>query len=71
VGIGTWRTRLRPACAGADVATITVALGQGEVEFDTQQGQVGKLPLTFDPRGQLVEVLSGGATILQVVFPQQ
>jgi len=56
--------------AGADVATIEVALGQGEVEFDTQPQQ-GKLPLTFDPRGQLVEVLSNGATILQVVFPQQ
>jgi len=55
--------------AGADVATITVALGQGEVEFDTQPQQ-GKLPLTFDPRAQLVEVLSNGATILQVVFPQ-
>ena len=57
--------------AGADVATIAVVLGQGEVEFDTQPGQIGKLPLTFDPRGQLVEVLSNGTTILQVVFPQQ
>ena len=57
--------------AGANVATIAVALGQGEVEFDMQQGQKDKLPLTFDPRGQLVEILSNGATILQVVFPQQ
>jgi hypothetical protein len=41
---------------------------EGQVEFDTKT-EAGKLPLDFDPRGKLVAVTDGGATILQVVFP--
>lgn len=55
--------------AGNDEGVIVVQSGEGELEFDTQ-AKNGKLPLTFDPRGQLVEVLLDGTTVLQVVFPQ-
>jgi len=53
---------------GNVVGTISVATSFGEVEFDTQI-EPGKLPLTFDPHGKLVEVLQNGTVILQVVFP--
>jgi len=55
--------------AGNDEGVIVVQNGVGELEFDSQ-AKNGKLPLTFDPRGQLVEVQLGGTTVLQVVFPQ-
>jgi len=41
---------------------------EGQVQFDTKS-EAGKLPLNFDPRGKLVAVGDGSATILQVVFP--
>lgn len=55
--------------ANNDEGVIVVQNGEGELEFDAQ-AKNGKLPLTFDPRGQLVEVLLNGVTVLQVVFPQ-
>jgi len=53
---------------GNDVGAIAVATTFGEIEFDTNI-EPGKLPLTFDPRGKLVEVLQNDTVILQVVFP--
>jgi hypothetical protein len=59
---------------GAQRATLVAARNpasgeiEGQVEFDTKS-EAGKLPLNFDPRGRLVAVSDGGATILQVVFP--
>jgi hypothetical protein len=59
---------------GAQRATLVAARNaasgeiEGQVEFDTRT-EAGKLPLNFDPRGKLVAVSDGGATILQVVFP--
>jgi len=50
------------------VGTINVATNSGEVEFDTNV-EPGHLPLTFDPRGKLVEVLQGSTVVLQIVFP--
>jgi hypothetical protein len=52
------------------VAMRNAATGeiQGQVEFDTRT-EAGKLPLNFDPRGKLVAVNDGTATILQVVLP--
>ena len=53
---------------GNVVGPISVATTFGEVEFDTNI-EPGKLPLTFEPRGKLVEVLQNSTVILQVVFP--
>lgn len=53
---------------GIDEGTIVVTQNEGELEFDTQ-AKNDKLPLNFDPRGQLIEVLQDGTVILQVVFP--
>ena len=53
---------------GVDEGTIVVTQNEGELEFDTR-AKSGKLPLKFDPRGQLIEVLDNGTVILQIVFP--
>lgn len=56
-----------------DQGTLTVALvegeAEGEIEFDSDPDQPGELPLTFDPRGQLIEVVQGGTVYLERVFP--
>jgi len=44
--------------------TITVgALGEAQIEFATNDDDGDELPLTFDPRGQLIEVAQGGAVL--------
>ena len=54
---------------GVSRGTITVAAGNGELEF-SDPVEPGKTLLEFDPRGQLVEVLSGATVILERSFPQ-
>lgn len=58
---------------GVVQGTLTVALvageAEGEVEFDNDPDQPGELPLTFDPRGQLIEVVQGGTVYLERLFP--
>lgn len=53
--------------------TITVAnvLGDfvGGIEFDTDPSEPGKVLLTFDPRGKLVEVKQGATTFFTLAFP--
>ncbi len=53
--------------------TLTVALvegePEGELEFDTDPDEPGELPLTFDPRGQLIELVQGGTVYLDRIFP--
>jgi hypothetical protein len=53
--------------------TITVQLvageEEGEIEFDNDPDQPGEVLLTFDPRGQLVEVRQGATTFLNVTMP--
>lgn len=41
---------------------------EAELQFDTKS-QPGKLPLTFDPRGKLIEVVRAATVYLQVVMP--
>jgi hypothetical protein len=59
---------------GVVVATITASLVpgtshvEGEIEFAIPS-EPGKQPLTFDPRGKLIEVLSGDTVVLQQMFP--
>lgn len=53
--------------------TITVAnvLGniQGEIQFDTEPNDPGELLLTFDPSGQLIEIVQGATVYLSVTLP--
>jgi hypothetical protein len=42
---------------------------QGEIEFHTDPSEVGKQLLSFDPRGQTIEVRQGATTFLSVSFP--
>ncbi len=52
------------------VATITVAGGEGEVEF-RDPVEPGKLPLDFDPRGMTISVEQNGEVFLSVDFPAE
>lgn len=59
---------------GVHRGTITTAeIGSeivGQIEFDSDPDEPGELLLDFDPRGQLIEILDGGATtILDRDFP--
>jgi hypothetical protein len=58
---------------GVHRGTITVALvlgeAVGELEFDTDPDQPGEVLLTFDPRGQNVEIAQGGTVFLSVSYP--
>lgn len=53
--------------------TIAVMLDNnepvGHIEFDTEPDQPGEVLLTFDPRGQLVEVRQGATVFLSVTMP--
>jgi hypothetical protein len=59
--------------AGIEQGTITVALDLGEmvghIEFDTDPDQPGEILLTFDPRGQLIEIIQDGTVYLSRTFP--
>lgn len=54
--------------------TINVVLVQGEeegeIEFDNDPNEVGKILLTFDPRGKLVVVRQGATEYLSVTIPE-
>ena len=54
---------------GVSRGTITVVAGKGELEF-SDPVEAGKTLLDFDPRGQLVQVLSGATVILERSFPE-
>jgi hypothetical protein len=54
---------------GVPVGSIFVEARGAKIVFSTQ-AKKNTFPLSFDPRGQLVEVLRNGAVILQVVFPR-
>ena len=58
---------------GATRGTIHVSLSsdatRGLLEFSTQSGQPGKLPLTFDPRGQTIQIVRGEIVFLSLTFP--
>jgi hypothetical protein len=57
---------------GVDRGDIQVVLvmgeEEGEIEFDTDPNEVGKELLTFDPRGQLIEVKQGATVFLSLDF---
>ena len=51
-----------------DVVEVAPGATQAEVEF-ANPVQAGKVPLDFDPRGQLLSVERAGTVYLHVVFP--
>lgn len=54
---------------GIDRGPLIVGMGIGETEFRSPV-EAGKILLTFDPRGQAIEVLDGSTVILEMSFPQ-
>ena len=58
---------------GVVQGTITVALvageAVGEIQFDNDPDEPGEVLLTFDPRGQAIEIVQGGVVYLDRVFP--
>lgn len=58
---GVARGTIQVADTGDDI--------EGEIEFGDPVDEVGELPLDFDPRGQLIEVLEGETVIFTVDFP--
>lgn len=58
---------------GSVKGTITAAnVGgkiQGEIELDTEPSDPSQLLLTFNPSGQLIEVVAGGITYLSISLP--
>ncbi len=55
--------------AGTVRGTLTIAGGIGQVEYDTDPTEIGKLLLVFDPRGQLIEIEQGGTVYMNLPFP--
>jgi len=41
---------------------------EGQIEFDTDVDQPGELPLTFDPRGQTIDVVQGATVFFSDTF---
>ncbi len=57
VPVGNYTLRVAGAVRGTIRVVATANGVEGEIEFDTKI-EPGHVPLTFDPRGQLIEVLS-------------
>lgn len=53
---------------GDIVVVETAGEHRGEIEYDTDPDEVGKVLLTFDPRGQLLEVKQGATVFLSLAF---
>jgi len=55
---------------GTITAVNTGSEVEGQIEFDNDPDEAGEFLLDFDPRGQLIEIVNGGATtILERDFP--
>lgn len=55
--------------AGTLRGTLVIADGEGQVEYDSDPTEAGKILLVFDPRGQSIEILGGGAVYMSLAFP--
>lgn len=53
---------------GTDRGDITVAIGKGEIEFETNP-EASELPLTFEVAGNLIEVKQGATVFLNGTIP--
>lgn len=67
VPVGSYTLRIAGVVRGT-IRVLSTASGiQGEIEFSTRQDP-GELPLTFDPRGQVIEVFNAGGTFFSHRF---
>jgi hypothetical protein len=69
VAIGSYALRVAGEVVGSIAVTDTGTEIEGEIEFDTDPDEPGELPLGFDPRGALVEVVQGATVYLSREFP--
>lgn len=68
VPVGTYTLRIAGTARGT-VSVVAMPGGtRGEIEFRAPV-EPGKLPLDFDPRGALIEVLSGTTVVLSATLP--
>ncbi len=67
VPIGTYSVRVANVHRGTLLVSAQNGRNKGELEFSNPQ-DAGKPLLSFDPRGQLVQVVSGNDTVASVSF---
>jgi hypothetical protein len=67
VPIGTYSIRVANVHRGTLLVSAQNGRNKGELEFSNPQ-DAGKPLLSFDPRGQLVQVISGTETVASVTF---
>ena len=67
VPIGTYSVRVANVHRGTLLVSSQNGRNKGELEFSNPQ-DAGKPLLSFDPRGQLIQVLSGTDTVASVTF---
>lgn len=68
VPVGSYTLRVDGMDRGAIQVIDTASGPEGEIEFRFPT-EAGKLPLDFDPRGALIEVLDGGVAVFSSIFP--
>ena len=67
--LGAYTLRVGGIARGTIQVSDTVDGIQGEIDFTTGSPDPDELPLDFDPRGQLIEVLEGTTVIFNLDFP--
>lgn len=67
--LGDYDLRVGGVVQGAITVALVAGEAVGEIQFDNDPDQPGELPLTFDPRGQLLEIVQGGVVYLERAFP--
>jgi hypothetical protein len=68
VPVGSYGLRIDGVDRGTIQVVATASGPEGELEFRFP-AEAGKLPLDFDPRGMLIEVLDGGTAVFASTFP--
>jgi hypothetical protein len=69
VPVGSYTLRVGGVDRGTIQVTDTGDGIEGEIEFGNPTDDAGELPLDFDPRGALIEVLEGETVIFNLDFP--
>ncbi|MGB0514172.1 MAG: hypothetical protein ACPGJE_04950, partial [Wenzhouxiangellaceae bacterium] len=68
LALGSYTLRVGGQDRGSIEVIATPGGNEGEIEFRSPP-EPGKVLLTFDPRGQLIEVLQDGAVVLETISP--
>jgi hypothetical protein len=64
VDLGDYDLRVGGVVRGVITVVLVDGENEGEIEYDSDPDQPGELLLSFDPRGQLVEVVDSGAVVV-------